>query len=597
LTGEDGADGRKGDVGVRGLTGEPGDNKPISSPALIYRLQQTVDIVRRRLSECCSGRSRLGRDVNRMIRQSLLPAYCKIPFESPDDRGPQRRQAFRCPYTFGPRGPPGAPGPKGATGDRGFNGPRGSTGIRGSTGERGRGGPQGPVGPKGNRGRNYFQTCLPRGQPGSPGEQGQKGDQGFPGAIGRRGPQGDACVPSVGPQGQTGDTGAAGIDGSKGQKGTQGQKGQKGEMALGDITEEAYESYLDSIQEIIGKIESGGCCNSATCTHNGVEYQHGEQIKPNCTTRCTCQNGEWSCSRMDCFRGVTCSASGDPHYTTFDGTRHHFQGICEYVLAKDCTRNRFTVTTVNTPCGRTAACVTEATVLVPNLNLNIVLKRGPQGGRLFVNGIYYPNNGNGLVLSISEVEIIRSSTSIVIILTTTGVVVTWTGTTYISVKVSEDLKNHLCGLCGTYNDNSTDDFQTPDGVVVSTTIEFGFSWILDGYNVSNCTRPPPEPCSTTVQQQGAARCNVLRGIYFSSCNNVVDPTPYIDDCIFDYCRCPSAQREDCYCDSLENYAKECSAKGIVLNKWKNFYCRKYNHTCRFNVCCIICISAASCGLS
>ena len=227
--------------------------------------------------------------------------------------------------------------------------------------------------------------------PGSTGQKGQKGDTGFIGLKGRRGPTGDDCPPSVGPQGDTGDTGTPGINGAKGQKGTQGEKGQKGEMALGDITEEAYKSYLDMIQEIIRKIESGGCCSSATCTHNGVEYQHGEQIKPNCTTKCTCQNGEWSCSRTECFNGATCSAAGDPHYTTFDGSRHHFQGICEYVLSKDCTRNRFTVTTVNTPCGSTAACVTEATVVVPNLNLNILLKRGSQGGQLFVNGVLLPN--------------------------------------------------------------------------------------------------------------------------------------------------------------------------------------------------------------
>ncbi|XP_065903683.1 otogelin-like protein isoform X2 [Dysidea avara] len=571
LTGEDGDAGRKGYNGARGQIGETGDSKPISSLSLIYKLQQTIGIVRRRLSECCSP-SRLGRDLDRMIRQTL-PAFCKVPFQLPDGKtGPQRRQTSRCRYVRGPPGSPGFPGSKGDAGDHGFTGPTGPTGSQGSTGNRGSIGQQGPTGLKGNQGRSYFQTCLPRGEPGSTGEKGQIGDPGLIGFQGRRGPRGDDCPRSVGLPGDTGDAGTPGVNGAKGQKGTQGEKGQKGEIALGDITEESYERYLNMIQEIIKKIETGGCCSSATCTHNGVQYQHGEQIKPNCTTKCTCQNGEWSCSKTECFSGATCSASGDPHYTTFDGTRHHFQGICEYVLAKDCTRNRFTIKTVNTPCGRTAACVTEATIVVHNLFLNIGLKRGSGGGQLFVNGRHYPNNGNGFVLSIGEVEIIRSSTSIVILLTTTGVVVTWTGTSYISVKVSEDLKHQVCGLCGTYNDNSTDDFQTRGGVVVSNTNEFGFSWLLDRYTVSNCTCPPPDLCSATIQQQGAARCNILKGMYFSACNNVVDPAPYIDDCIFDYCRCPSSQHEECYCDNLENYAKQCAEKGIVLNKWKSLYC-------------------------
>lgn len=45
--------------------------------------------------------------------------------------------------------------------------------------------------------------------------------------------------------------------------------------------------------------------------------------------------------------------------------------------------------------------------------------------------------------------------------------VRWNGESTVDVLVDESFKNRTCGLCGNFNDNSADDFKTPDGTLVS----------------------------------------------------------------------------------------------------------------------------------
>ena len=71
-----------------------------------------------------------------------------------------------------------------------------------------------------------------------------------------------------------------------------------------------------------------------------------------------------------------CSATGDPHYRTFDGKYYSFMGHCQYVLAQDAVSSKFAVTVDNFPCGtdNTQGCTKTVSVLFNSTSVH--LKRG-----------------------------------------------------------------------------------------------------------------------------------------------------------------------------------------------------------------------------
>uniref|UniRef100_A0A668W2T4 VWFD domain-containing protein n=1 Tax=Oreochromis aureus TaxID=47969 RepID=A0A668W2T4_OREAU len=124
-----------------------------------------------------------------------------------------------------------------------------------------------------------------------------------------------------------------------------------------------------------GFILNGDQCvppTSCGCYHQGRYRESGEQFwdGEECQSLCTC-NGTTgnvhctpnSCGPQESCRVVegefgchpnphgTCSASGDPHYITFDRKAYDFQGTCRYVLVTLCNAtddlNQFSVEAKN----------------------------------------------------------------------------------------------------------------------------------------------------------------------------------------------------------------------------------------------------------
>ncbi len=120
------------------------------------------------------------------------------------------------------------------------------------------------------------------------------------------------------------------------------------------------DTCVESCECDSGFVLSAGTCvptNQCGCFYEGAYYQQGQTFwaDEQCRRLCTCNHNlnvvcyesscalEESCLVINGSRGchamssAVCVATGDPHYSTFDGLHFDFQGTCVYQLASLCT--------------------------------------------------------------------------------------------------------------------------------------------------------------------------------------------------------------------------------------------------------------------
>ena len=318
-------------------------------------------------------------------------------------------------------------------------------------------------------------------------------------------------------------------------------------------------------------------CIYVACNLNGIEYRIGEIVEKDCSEKLVCKpGGTFETQQQKCTYAAQGIINGDPHYRTYDGLWHHFQGTCEYVITKLCESDEFTISAKNDGHNTRVSCVSHVTVSVPDQDLTVVLGRG-NGGTITINGVIQPNDIGGEIFTGDGVKVERIGGHPNVFLNKQGIRVFWDGVYGVKVDVASRLKGKLCGLLGTYNDSQADDLMKPDGSIANSVNDFGNSWSIPGCKgIGKRDAPGIPTCSSnlTIIAQGRTRCNVTRQGSFSVCNSVVDPTSFIENCEFDYCCCSEEEREDCYCDNLATYAAACAKAGVPPSNWRSLHCRK-----------------------
>ena len=227
----------------------------------------------------------------------------------------------------------------------------------------------------------------------------------------------------------------------------------------------------------------------------------------------------------------TCRASGDPHYYTFDGLTHHFQGVCYFNFVSDCKDQLFNVYSRQERCGRgTVSCTTGAVIEVKGY-----------AGRIEIgqNGVFSPDSST---LPPNIFQVMRVGNAYTVNILPLHVTVYYSGGSTIRVEIPDSFFGSVCGLCGNANGDRNDDMQAlVNGSLqqVTDVVEFGLSFA--NYELSeeyNCevVNAFPGPCEGSKRRRAEEFCRKLRiKAITTGCINTINPLEFINNCVFDYC--------------------------------------------------------------
>ncbi|XP_078584665.1 IgGFc-binding protein-like [Branchiostoma floridae x Branchiostoma japonicum] len=266
-----------------------------------------------------------------------------------------------------------------------------------------------------------------------------------------------------------------------------------------------------------------------------------------------------------CGDRVTCSAWGDPHYTTFDGKKFNFQGNCKYVLSRGMD---FQVSARNVHRrGNTRVSFVDAVEFELYGNMITIT----QGKEVYVNGVKW-----SLPICLNSLASITQQGNNIVIDTALCVTVTYDGNHRVTVELPPELAWTVGGLCGNANGNQGDDLIKPDMTPVTDPVEFGNSWTaLD--DVSCPAMQADQQFDITQADQAFVQelesqqfCGHLQDTNspFSACFAAVEPTEYVETCVYDMAASGSTSDHSLMCENFEEYVRVCAAAGVHIDGWR-----------------------------
>ncbi|XP_074416232.1 LOW QUALITY PROTEIN: mucin-2 [Sinocyclocheilus rhinocerous] len=252
------------------------------------------------------------------------------------------------------------------------------------------------------------------------------------------------------------------------------------------------------------------------CVHAKIMYAPRQERRTKCQT-CTCIRGNWACSANTC--PAKCIIEGQ-FITTFDGKQYSILDKCTFVAAR-------------------------------GLNWTLNIQYSGQGvviekAYLNINQERYTFSANSIQLNNIEISDLSQTESTTVF---------WQSSMFIQVQTSFGLKmqvqvspeiqiylnlpptENTKGLCGTFNNDTSDDFTTFSGIIESSVQLFAQSW-----SMGTCT-----PITGCINTDNVPSCmgNLRFAYAMLACNHTCrslsgpDPTCEVVDDPVEGCGCTS----------------------------------------------------------
>ncbi|XP_051788213.1 alpha-tectorin [Erpetoichthys calabaricus] len=332
-------------------------------------------------------------------------------------------------------------------------------------------------------------------------------------------------------------------------------------------------------------INGKSCILSQNCgCYTDGKYYEPKQLfwNSDCTKRCQCIGrnliqcdprrckSEEECALRHGVRGCFsrksqhCIASGGGVFRTFDGAFLRLPAACSFVLSTICHK------------------LPELSFqLIANFdkwsypNLTVI-----SHAYLYINEEKILISGNTVKVNGTPVSVpfvtglmtrVSSSEGFLVIDTVLDIQIRYNRFNVLRISIGERLQNKVCGLCGNYNGDPTDDYITSRGKPAVSGLELAQSWKTNGMQ-NSCDEMQyvalAQTCDNTQIRKLQAddhclKLTLMKG-FFQPCHGLLDPVPFYESCYLDGCyNDPKVQ----VCGSLAAYAEACRSFGTLSTKW------------------------------